>query len=88
MHDAIDRRQFLARSSAAAVAAGLGSFGTVAAAGATSPGSPNDRIRAACIGLRGRGNHHMHGLESVPGVQVVGLCDVDASVLGARTAEL
>lgn len=84
----INRRQFLARSSAAGAALGLGSFALVSQHDARPGWSANDVVRAACIGLRGKGNHHIHGLESVDGVEVVALCDVDRSVLVARAAQL
>ena len=44
----------------------------------------NDKIRAACIGIRGQGKGHIRGLQAVPGVEVVALCDIDESVLADR----
>jgi predicted dehydrogenase len=87
MHEAIHRRDFLIRSSAAGVALGMGGLALPRPAAAKAPQSPNETIRAACIGVRGKGQHHMNGLESVPGTRVVALCDIDESVLGARAEQ-
>jgi len=78
----------MARSSAAGVAVGLSAFGTRALAARQPSRSPNEEIRIGCIGLRGKGSHHINGLESVDGAKVVALCDVDESVLGPRAAQL
>ena len=88
MDDSINRRQFLASSSAATVALGAGSIISTAPGKAKSATSANDEIRVACIGLRGKGGHHLNGLESVDGVKVVALCDVDESILKSRAEGL
>ena len=88
MNRIINRREFLARSSVAGVAVGLSAFGTRGLAARKQSQSPNEEIRIGSIGLRGKGNHHINGLESVDGVKVVALCDVDESVLGSRAAQL
>ena len=48
---------------------------------------PNDEVRAAVIGLRGRGRAHVQALHGLEGVRVVALCDVDEAIL-AREVEL
>jgi len=68
----MNRRHFLA--GAAALAAG--SKNTFA--------SPNDTIRVAVAGLRGRGWAHVRAFADLPGVEVAALCDVDESVLNQR----
>jgi predicted dehydrogenase len=78
----MNRREFLATTSAAGL-----SWGLTPAVGAGA-GKPSSDIRVACIGLRGKGSHHLAGLRSVPGVKVVGLCDIDASVLGTKADTL
>ncbi len=89
MTDSFDRRQFLARCSATGVALGLGSLGHVASAAESAPAAgPNGTVRVACIGIRGKGNHHISGLQSVPGSDVVALCDIDESILGGRAKDL
>jgi predicted dehydrogenase len=42
---------------------------------------PNDEIRIACVGIRGRGSNHIDGLRALDGVRVVALVDVDEEVL-------
>lgn len=77
----IQRRQFL-KGSTAAVAYGLGVAGTSRVLGA------NDAIRAAVIGLKGRGGDHIGGFLGIPGVEVAALCDVDERVLASRAADV
>ena len=55
MNDSINRRQFLASSSAATVAVGAGSMLSTAPGRANGATTANDDIRVACIGLRGKG---------------------------------
>jgi predicted dehydrogenase len=88
MNDSINRRQFLASSSAATAMFGAGAIILTAPGTARSATSANDDIRVACIGLRGKGGHHLNGLESVDGVKVVALCDVDESILKSRAEGL
>ena len=47
----------------------------------------NDRVRLAICGLRGRGNDHLKGFAKVPGTEIVGMCDVDESVLSQRLGD-
>lgn len=48
-------------------------------------GSPNDTVRIATVGLRGRGKSHLQAFTSLPNVDLVAICDVDDSVLdGAK----
>src|SRR5437660_10451581 len=51
--------------------------------------SPNDRIRVAIVGLRGRGRDHIQALHQLAGanVEIAALCDVDQPVLGQRVAD-
>lgn len=79
---ATDRRNFLTTSSIVAgslVAASTAQF-------ARAAGSPNDRINLAMIGLGGMGSGHLRWYLERPDVQVVALCDVDASHLNAASA--
>ena len=50
--------------------------------------SPNDTIRAACIGVRGQGAGHIRNFSSLPNTELVAICDVDESVSGARLKDL
>ena len=74
----VSRRTFLEQGSAIAVAGHL--------LGAR-PGwaGANDRIRVAVIGINGRGQDHIEGFHSLPGVEVVTLCDIDEQVLAERS---
>lgn len=74
----ISRRQFLAAASA------------TAATSMTSPSfaaSANDELRVVVIGVNSIGNTHLNGFPKVPGVKVVGACDVDSAALGKRAEE-
>ena len=72
------RRQFLKESGVAAAAVGVGLLGQGTALGGIGP---NDTVRAAVIGLKGRGGSHISGFRGLPKVDVVALCDVDANNL-------
>src|SRR5215471_2953690 len=65
----MDRRNFFISTAAAA------------AASSTVFGSPNDTIRVATIGLRGRGKDHIKEITAQPNVELVALCDIDQKVL-------
>jgi predicted dehydrogenase len=67
----MDRRYFLMTASAAAM---QGAFGA-------PQRSPNETVRVACVGLRGRGKVHLRSYPALPNVEVAALCDVDQSVL-------
>ncbi|WP_437192211.1 Gfo/Idh/MocA family protein [Planctomicrobium sp. SH527] len=68
-----------------------GFLASAAAAAAISPWSrvmgANSDIRVAIIGANGIGKTHLMNFQKIPGVRVVGLCDVDSNVLGTRAAE-
>ncbi|MHC4180094.1 MAG: Gfo/Idh/MocA family protein [Planctomycetota bacterium] len=85
---ALTRREFLAGTSAAAAVLGLDVIGDVTGAAERDSAGPNEDVRVACVGIRGRGRSHMHGLESASGSKVVALCDVDPPILGSRAAEM
>jgi predicted dehydrogenase len=63
----------------------------VAAGAALRPSAlagANDRIRVACVGLRGRGGAHINGYAELPDAEVAALCDVDESVLEKRAKQV
>lgn len=66
----MDRRHFLMNSAAA-----------LSTASALSAASPNDTIRIATVGVRGRGKSHMQAFTSLPNVDLVALCDIDEAEL-------
>src|SRR5437764_3375708 len=72
----MDRRKFFISTAAAA------------AASSTVFGSPNDTIRVATIGLRGRGKDHIKEITGQPNVELVALCDVDKDVLDKAASGL
>jgi predicted dehydrogenase len=61
----MDRRNFLI-SSAAALGASASAFG-----------SPSDTVRAAVVGVGGRGHDHISGVSHQENVQIVAICDID-----------
>jgi len=80
----IVRRQFLQDSTA--MAAGLAALGAQNARAEDAPASrkagPNDTVRIAVIGLRGRGQEHLAGYAGQKDARVTAICDVDRNVLG------
>jgi len=72
----VNRRQFLAASAGALA---VRPWARVLGA--------NSDIRVVVIGVNGIGRTHMLGFPKLPGVRVVGLCDVDSKVLGTRAEE-
>jgi predicted dehydrogenase len=80
--DNVSRRTFIKGTSAATAAAVAApmfvpkkSFGA------------NDRIRAAVLGVNGRGKSHIKGLMALDNVEVVTLCDPDKNVLETRAQD-
>ena len=66
----MNRRHFLMTSAAVAATTKL-----------RAASGPNETVRVASVGLRGRGKDHIKGWTALPNVELVALCDVDASVL-------
>src|SRR5438094_8183155 len=50
--------------------------------------SPNDTVRVACVGVRGRGRSHIHAYSGMPNVEIAAICDIDESILNARLGEI
>jgi len=63
----------------AGAAAGIGNVRGVLA-------SPNDTIRVACVGLRGRGKDHINAYLKMPNVEIAAVCDIDETILNERAA--
>lgn len=65
-------------------------FFVLSAAAAAAPRlySANDRIRVACVGVRGRGKSHINAYAGMKDVEIAAICDVDESVLEARLKEV
>lgn len=62
--------------------------GAAVTSGAKGIPSPNDTVRVACVGLRGRGTAHLRAYPKLPNVEIAALCDVDESVLAQRSKDL
>ena len=63
----------------------------MSAAGAAvsrAPASPNNTVRVAVLGVRGRGKDHIEGFRKLPNVEVAALCDPDQKVLAERAGQL
>jgi len=58
----------------------------VAASVRRSAASPNDTIRVAAVGVRGRGKSHIAAFTGMKNVELAALCDIDESVLRDRVA--
>ena len=73
----VSRRAFIASSAAAAVTLQQ----------ATARADVNNTVRAAVLGVNGRGRTHIAHLEKQPETEVAVLCDPDEKVLGVRAEE-
>ncbi|MDB5348836.1 MAG: putative dehydrogenase [Planctomycetota bacterium] len=71
-----NRRTFLAAAAGTTLAGGAAA--TVASMG------PNDTVRAAVLGVNGRGSTHIDGFMGTKGVKVAVLCDPDSRVLAGK----
>src|SRR5262245_4662524 len=76
------RRAFLKQS------AGLGLTLAGAGAFANKAVAANDKIAAACIGVRGQGGALLHAFAAQPDVVVTHICDIDESVRAKRGKEI
>ncbi len=74
------RRTFM-QSTAAAAAAPAAAFAAGGVLGA------NDRIRAAVLGVNGRGQSHMYGLQPLKNVEVTTFVDPDLTIAAKRAGE-
>jgi predicted dehydrogenase len=50
--------------------------------------SPNDTVRVACVGVRGRGRDHIRAYNAMAKVEIAAVCDIDESILNARVGEI
>lgn len=67
--------------------AAAGTVATASLAARAAAGGPNDTIRAAVLGLNGRGKTHIGGFMDTKGVKVAVLCDPDRNVLAERAKQ-
>jgi predicted dehydrogenase len=66
----------------------MGSLATGAALQPRGLASPNDTVRVACVGVRGRGRSHIRAYTQMPNVEIAAVCDIDESVLNTRLGEI
>ena len=77
------RREFLEKSLLAAAAVPVAGMASCALdAPRMSSMSPNDTVRVAVIGVRGRGRSHIKGFKNQRNVEVAAICDADEGVIG------
>ena len=76
----MERRTFM-KSTAAAAAAPAAAFAAGNVLGA------NERIRAAVLGVNGRGKNHMYGLQPIENVEVAAFVDPDLGIAAKRASE-
>ena len=86
----LNRRQVLESALfSAAAAATAGSMHPASAAGGRGRVvGPNDQIRIAVIGIRGRGKDHISGYAKMDDVTVAALCDIDLNAIPAAAKML
>jgi predicted dehydrogenase len=78
----IHRRQFLTESALLAGAASVGAIAQEARAEDAPKAGPNDVLRIAVIGVRGRGMEHIAGYAPHKDVRITTICDTDRNVIG------
>ncbi|MEO7310518.1 MAG: Gfo/Idh/MocA family oxidoreductase [Chitinophagaceae bacterium] len=84
-----DRRSFLKRS--ASVAGGsllLSMFDSPAFAYFKNRVAPSDQVNIGLIGANGMGWSNLKSAIKIPGINVLGICDVDSNVIDRRLKEL
>src|SRR5204863_3677777 len=74
------RRQFLGNASLAAAAAAVSSIPVLGSELRRTVG-PNDRLRIATIGVKGRGLDHLNQWLKMEDVEVAAICDIDENVI-------
>ncbi len=82
MKNKITRRKFIRNTAGATIALSAGPMIIP-----SSAFGANDRIRAAVLGVNGRGKDHIKGLMNLENVEVAILCDPDENVSALRAKE-
>lgn len=77
----LSRRSFIQNTATASVVFTIPTIIPAYAFGA------HDRIRAAVLGVNGRGTNHVEGMQHLDNVEVACLCDPDSEVLAKRAGE-
>ena len=98
MSESISRREFLQRGTAAAIGLTLAPSAVLAGHHApalriapsshhSSAVQPSDQLNVALVGCRSMGWYDLEDIMRHPGVNCVGLCDIDRGILESRAAE-
>ena len=66
----------------------MGAAGAVGTLRASAPGSANDRVRVACVGVKEQGQLHIKAYSKLPNVEIAAICDIDETVLRQRVGEV
>lgn len=86
----LDRRRFL--HDATVLAAGFTALNSAAAQAGeeaeAKKASPNDTVRLAVLGVRGRGMEHISGFTNLKDVRITTICDVDRNVIGGASKSI
>lgn len=83
--DSIDRRNFIRKASAGA--AGVAMAGPWVTSG-LSQRSPNETIRVAVMGVKGRGGAHAENFARIKNVEVTMICDIDENLFPKAVSEV
>jgi predicted dehydrogenase len=62
----------------------MGSAAATTALRSSALPSANERVRVACVGVRGQGQSHIRAYSKMPNVEIAAICDIDESVLEQR----
>ncbi len=82
----LDRRAFLGRTAALGAAAAVAPWALASCASSSLRTVKRARLRHACIGVGGMGRHDLQNIGGHPDVDIVALCDVDATLLAEASA--
>jgi predicted dehydrogenase len=77
----ITRRDFLGKTALAAGALAIPPVHVYAQAASVRRAGPNDSVRVAVAGVKGRGGSHVSGFASMPDVGVAAIVDIDENVI-------
>ncbi|MDP2113259.1 MAG: Gfo/Idh/MocA family oxidoreductase, partial [Bacteroidota bacterium] len=83
-----NRRSFILNSVAATAGMGLISSFPAGIQAATRNMAPSDQINIALIGCRSMGFGDLKNHLNIPGVNCIGLCDIDQNILNDKAAEI
>ncbi|HYE97848.1 MAG TPA: Gfo/Idh/MocA family oxidoreductase [Planctomycetota bacterium] len=77
----LSRRELLERSMWSAAAAAAATFKPAAALASGPKAGPNEALRVAVVGVKGRGMNHVGDLAAMKDVQVAAIVDIDENII-------